>query len=148
MRRAEADINSTRARMHVQYVALCDQVIISTEGRPTLIGVLSDLQVQTLPITLPRLAFAARLLFPSEELGGTRRVEVVITDPSGKEIGRPGGDLSLPSAITGVDSLAIDVPLQFDFFEIAAAGRYTFLLHVDSKPAAAAQLAVRQAKLA
>jgi hypothetical protein len=134
--------------MHVQYVALCDQVIISTEGRPTLIGVLSDLQVQTLPITLPRLAFAARLLFPSEELGGTRRVEVVITDPSGKEIGRPGGDLSLPSAITGVDSLAIDVPLQFDFFEIAAAGRYTFLLHVDSKPAAAAQLAVRQAKLA
>jgi hypothetical protein len=134
--------------MHVQYVTLCDQVIISTEGRPTLIGVLNDLQVQTLPITLPRLAFAARLLFPSDELGGTRRVEVVITDPNGKELGRPGGELSLPAPVAGIDSLAIDVPLQFDFFEIATPGRYTFLLHVDSKPAAAAQLAVRQAKLA
>src|SRR5690242_13495454 len=134
--------------MHVQYVALCDQVILSTEGRPTLVGVFNDLQVQTLPITLPRIAFAARLLFPSDELGVTRRVEVVISDPTGKEIGRPGGDLALPSPIAEVDSLAIDVPLQFDFFEIATSGRYTFLLHVDGMPHAAVQLAVRQAKLA
>jgi uncharacterized protein DUF6941 len=134
--------------MHVQYVALCDQVILSTEGRPTLVGVFNDLQVQTLPITLPRIAFAARLLFPSDELGVTRRVEVVISDPTGKEIGRPGGDLALPNPIAEVDSLAIDVPLQFDFFEIATSGRYTFLLHVDGKPTAAVQLAVRQAKLA
>jgi hypothetical protein len=104
--------------------------------------------VQTLPITLPRIAFAARLLFPSDELGVTRRVEVVISDPTGKEIGRPGGDLALPSPIAEVDSLAIDVPLQFDFFEIATSGRYTFLLHVDGTPTAAVQLAVRQAKLA
>jgi len=134
--------------MHVQYVALCDQVVLSTEGRPTLVGVFNDLQVQTLPITLPRLAFAARILFPSDELGTTRRVELVITDPAGKEIGRPGGDLQLPSPPAEIDSLAIDVPLQFDFFEIALTGRYTFLLHVDGKPQAAVQLAVRQPKLA
>jgi len=133
--------------MHIQYVALCDQVVIGTDGRPTLVGVFNDLQVQTLPVTIPRLAFAARILFPADELGGKRRVEVVITDPGGKEIGRPGGDLSLPSPIQGVDSLAIDVPLQFDFFEVATPGRYTFLLHVDGQPTAAVQLAVREAKL-
>ena len=134
--------------MHVQYVAICDQIIISTEGRPTLVGVFNDLQVQTLPITLPRIAFAARVLFSADELGGSRRVEVVISDPSGKEIGRPGGDLALPASIGDMDSLAIDVPMQFDFFEIAVVGRYTFLLQLDGKPLAAVQLAVRQAKLA
>ena len=34
--------------------------------------------------------------------------------------------------------------MQFDFFEIGQAGRYTFLLHVDGKSVAAVQLSVRQ----
>ena len=134
--------------MHVQYVAICDQVVLGTDGRPTLVGVFNDLQVQQLPITLPRLAFAARLLFPADELGGSRRIEVVISDPGGTEIGRPGGDLALPTPVSGIDSLAIDVPLHFDFFELATAGRYTFLLHVDGKPTAAVQLAVRLTQVA
>jgi len=133
--------------MHVQYVAICDQVIISSDGRPTLINVFNDLQVATFPFTLPRLAFAARLLFTPQELGKTKRIEDVITDPAGNEIGRPGGDLALPTPISGVDSLAVDVPMQFDFFEIGAAGRYTFLLHVDGSAGAAVQLSVRQATL-
>ena len=134
--------------MHVQYVALCDQMIIGADGRPSLIGVINDLQVPRLPITLPRLTFGARLLFTADEAGATHRVEVLIRDPLGKEIGRPGGEVSLPAASPGVDSLAVDLPLQFDFFEVATAGRYTFLLHVDGEPLAGAQLAVRQAMLA
>jgi hypothetical protein len=131
--------------MHVQYVALCDQVIIGGDGRPTLVGVLSDLQLPGLPATMPRLAFAARLHFTPEEVGRNMRVEVVISDPAGNELGRPGGDLALPPAPPGLDSVSVDLPLQFDFFEIGAFGRYTFLLHIDGKPAAAAQLSVRQA---
>ena len=34
--------------MHVQYVALCDQVIISADGRPSLIGVLNDVTAPAL----------------------------------------------------------------------------------------------------
>jgi hypothetical protein len=134
--------------MHVQYVALCDQVIVGSDGRPSLIGVVNDVAAPALPVTLPRLAFAARLLFSTDEAGRSYRVEVVITDPSGAEIGRPGGDVSLPPVPAGVDSVAVDIPLHFDLFELATAGRYTFLLHVDGKPSAAAQLSVRQATLA
>lgn len=134
--------------MHVQYVALCDQVIIASDGRPSLIGVFNDLQVGAMPMTMPRLTFAARILFTTEELGKTRRIEVLITGPGGDEIGRPGGDLQLPVPPPGVDSIAVDVPMQFDFFELQSAGRYTFLLHVDGAPSAAAQLAVRQATVA
>lgn len=134
--------------MHVQYVALCDQVIIASDGRPSLIGVLNDLQVGTLPMTIPRLTFAARILFTNDELGKNRRIEVQITGPGGNEIGRPGGELQLPSPQPGVDSIAVDVPMQFDFFELQGAGRYTFLLQVDGAPSAAAQLAVRQATVA
>ena len=134
--------------MHVQYVALCDQVIIGTDGRPSLIGVINDVQAPSLPVTLPRLAFAARLLFPVDEAGRGYRVEVLITDPAGAEVGRPGGEVSLPPAPPGVDSVAVDIPLHFDLFELPTAGRYTFLLHVDGKPSAAAQLSVRQATLA
>jgi hypothetical protein len=129
--------------MHVQYVALCDQVIIGSDGRPSVIGIFSDLQVPSLPVTLPRLCFVARLLFTPEELGRGRRIDLAISDPGGKELGRPGGDLALPAPMAGIDSLAVDVPLPFDFFELAAEGRYTFLLHVDGAPTAAAQLAVR-----
>ena len=43
----------------------------------------------------------------------------------------------------GLDSVAVDIPLHFDMFELQAAGRYTFLLHVDGKPQSAAQLNVR-----
>ncbi|HEU4628253.1 MAG TPA: hypothetical protein VFS08_00855 [Gemmatimonadaceae bacterium] len=134
--------------MHVQYVALCDQVILGADGRPSLIGVLNDVTVPQLPVTLPRLAFAARLLFPADEAGQGYKVEVAITDPTGGEVGRPGGDVSLPPAPTGVDSVAVDIPLQFDLFELRATGRYTFLLHVNGEPSAAVQLNVRQANLA
>jgi len=78
----------------------------------------------------------------------SHRVEVAIADPSGKEIGRPGGDISLPAAQSGVDSIAVDLPLQFDLFELASTGRYTFLLHIDGEAVGAAQLNVRQVNVA
>jgi hypothetical protein len=134
--------------MHVQYVALCDQVILSADGKPSLIGIFNDLQAPHLPVTIPRLAFAARILFTVDEADRSHRVEVAITDPSGTEIGRPGGDLALPRAPSGADTFAVDLPLQLDLFEIATHGRYTFLLHVDGAPAAAVQLTVREAALA
>ncbi|MDQ6829355.1 MAG: hypothetical protein M3081_10860 [Gemmatimonadota bacterium] len=130
--------------MHVQYVAICDQVILGNDGRPSLIGIFNDLQLPTLPVRIPRIAFAARLLFTGEECGKSHKVEVVLTDTAGAEIGRPGGDVSLPPLPPGIESLAVDVPMQFDFFEIAAFGRFTFLLHVDAAPVAAVQLSVRQ----
>ena len=129
--------------MHVQYVALCDQVILGNDGRPSLIGVFNDLQVATIPFTLPRLAFAARILFTGEEAGRAHAVELVMTDPTGKEIGRPGGDVTLPQMPAGLESVAVDLPLQFDLFNVTTAGRYTFLLHVDGAPAAAVQLNIR-----
>ena len=134
--------------MHVQYVALCDQVIVGADGRPSLIGVVNDVTAPTLPVTLPRLAFAARLLFPAEEANRSYRVEVLISDPSGAEVGRPGGDITLPAPPPGIESVAVDIPLHFDLFELAAVGRYTFLLHVDGAAAAGVQLSVRQATVA
>jgi hypothetical protein len=130
--------------VHVQYVALCDQVILGNDGRPSLIGVFNDLQVATIPFTLPRIAFAARILFTREEAGQPHAVDVLMTDPAGKEIGRPGGEVSLPQIPPGLDSVAVDLPLQFDLFNVNAAGRYTFLLHIDGAATAAAQLSVRQ----
>ena len=129
-------------------MALCDQVILGNDGRPSLIGLFNDLQVATIPFTLPRLAFAARILFTREEAGKPHAVEVVMTDPSGKEIGRPGGEVSLPQMPAGLDSVAVDLPLQFDLFQIGAAGRYTFLLQVDGSPTAGVQLSIRQAMVA
>ena len=130
--------------MHVQYVALCDQVIVGNDGRPSLIGVFNDLQVAAIPFTLPRLAFVARILFTREEAGRPHPIEVLMTDPTGKEIGRPGGEVSLPQMPAGLESISVDLPLQFDLFNVNAAGRYTFLLHVDGTPAAAVQLSIRQ----
>jgi hypothetical protein len=130
--------------MHVQYVALCDQVIVGNDGRPSLIGVFNDLQVGVIPFTLPRLAFAARILFTREEAGRPHAVELVMTDPSGKEIGRPGGEVSLPQMPAGLDSVSVDLPLQFDLFNIPVAGRYTFLLNIDGAAAAGVQLSIRQ----
>jgi hypothetical protein len=130
--------------MHLQYVVLCDQVIIANDGKPSLMGVLNDLQTTAVPVNVPRLAFAARILVTADETGRSHRVEVGITDPSGKEIGRPGGDISLPGAPAGVDSIAVDLPLQFDLLELTSVGRYTFLLHIDGEALGAAQLNVRQ----
>ncbi len=134
--------------MHIQYVALCDQVVMGQDARPSLIGVFNDLQVPAVPFTIPRLSFAARMLFTAEEAGRQHHVEVAITDPSGKEIGRPAGDISLPPPPSGIESLAVDLPLQFDLFQVAAAGRYTFVLHVDGAAGAAVQMAIRVATLA
>ena len=128
--------------MHVQYVALCDQIILSNDGRPSLIGVFNHLTVPALPFTLPRLAFAGRLLFTTDETGRPHRVEVVITDPAGNELARPGGEVSLPPAPAGIESVAVDLPMQFDLFQVDAAGRYTFLLNVDGEASAAVQLMV------
>jgi hypothetical protein len=130
--------------MHLQYVVLCDLVILANDGKPSLIGIMNDLQVASVPVSVPRLAFAARILFTADETGRPHHVEVRITDPEGTEIGRPGGEISLPPAPAAVDSIAVDLPLQFDLLELPSAGRYTFLLHVDGNPIGAAQLNVRQ----
>jgi hypothetical protein len=130
--------------MHVQYVVLCDQVILSTDGKPSLIGIVNDVQTASVPVNIPRLSFAARILFTADETDKSHHVEVVITDPAGSVIGRPGGDVSLPPAPAGVESVAVDLPMQFDMLELTAIGRYTFLLHVNQKPAGAAQLNVRK----
>src|SRR5690606_16357879 len=82
--------------MHVQYVALCDQVILAVDGKPSLIGIFSDVQVPELPVRHPRMSFVARVLFTADETGKEHKVEVQITDPAGNEIGRPGGDVQLP----------------------------------------------------
>lgn len=129
--------------MYLQYVALCDQVIIANDGKPSLIGIINDVQTTALPVHIPRLAFAARLHFTADETGKSYRVEVRIADPSGQEIGRPGGDIALPPTPPGVESIAVDLPLQFDMLELTTAGRYTFLLHIDDAPKGAAQLTVR-----
>src|SRR6476659_1878763 len=117
-------------------MALCDQVILGNDGRPSLIGVFNDLQVATIPFTLPRLAFAARILFTGEEAGRAHTVELEMTDPKGKEIGRPGGDVTLPQMPAGLESVAVDLPLQFDLFNVPIVGRYTFLMNIDGSPAA------------
>ena len=132
--------------MHVQYVALCDQIILATDGRPSLIGVFNHLNVPALPFTLPRLAFAGRILFTADETGRAHTVEVVITGPDGVELARPGGDISLPPAPAGLDSVAVDLPMQFDLFQVETAGRYTFLLNVDGEKTAAVQLLVHLAE--
>lgn len=129
--------------MHVQYVALCEQVILGQDGRPSLIGIFNDLQVADFPFTLPRLAVAARILFTADEARERHAVEVVMTDPSGTEMGRPGGEISLPPLPPGLDSVSVDLPLQLDLFQLPLAGRYTFLLHIDGKRAAAVQLSAR-----
>jgi hypothetical protein len=134
--------------MHVQYVTICDQIILGNDGRPSLIGVFNDLQVGQIPFTLPRLALAARILFTADEVARKHNVEVVMTDPAGQEIGRPGGEISLPQMPSGLETVAVDLPLQFDLFQVNSAGRYTFLLHVDGTPAAGVQLNIRQAMLA
>jgi hypothetical protein len=134
--------------MHVQYVALCDQVVLGTDGRPSLIGVFNDLQVGSIPLTIPRLAFAARILFTAQEAAKKHTVEVVMSDPSGAEIGRPGGEIAIPQMPSGLDSIAVDLPLHLDLFEVKAAGRYTFLLHVDGAAAAGVQLSIRHTAVA
>jgi hypothetical protein len=130
--------------MHVQYVAVCDHVLVGADGKPSLIGVFSDIQAVQVPVTLPRLAFAARLLLTGDETGRNYKAEVVIKDPKGEEIARPGGEINVPQVPAGIDSLAIDLPMIFDMFGLNEFGRYTFLLEIDGEPKAAVQIAVRQ----
>jgi hypothetical protein len=131
--------------MHVQYVAVCDHVLVGADGKPSLIGVFSDIQAVQVPVTLPRLAFAARVLLTNEETGKSYRVEVVIKDPKNNEIARPGGEITVPQAPSDVDSIAIDLPMLLDMFGLPDFGRYTFMLEIEGKPAAAVQIVVRQA---
>lgn len=130
--------------MHVQYVAVCDHVLVGADGKPSLIGVFSDIQAVQVPVTLPRLAFAARLLLTGDETGRNYKAEVVIKDPKGQEIARPGGEINVPQVPAGVDSIAIDLPMIFDMFGLPEFGRYTFMLEIDGEPKAGVQIAVRE----
>ncbi len=130
--------------MHVQYVAVCDHVLVGADGKPSLIGVFSDIQAVQVPVTLPRLAFAARVLLTADETGKTYKIELVITDPKGQEIARPSGEINVPAAPPGIDSIAIDLPMLLDMFGLQEFGRYTFMLAIDGKPSAGVQIAVRQ----
>ena len=130
--------------MHVQYVAVCDHVLVGADGKPSLIGVFSDIQAVQVPVTLPRLSFAARLLLTGDETGRTYKAEVVIKDPKGNEIARPGGEINVPQVPANIDSIAIDLPMIFDMFGLPDFGRYTFMLEIDGEPKAGVQITVRE----
>lgn len=130
--------------MHVQYVAVCDHVLVGADGKPSLIGVFSDIQAVQVPVTLPRLAFAARILLTGDETGRNYKAEVVIKDPKGQELARPGGEINVPQVPAGIDSIAIDLPMIFDMFGLPEFGRYTFMLEIDGEPKAGVQIAVRE----
>jgi hypothetical protein len=97
-------------------------VILGNDGRPSLIGVFNDLAAAQLPITIPRLAFAARILFTADETGRARQVEVIVRDPERRGDRRPSGELNLPADPAGADSLAVDIPIQFDLFDVQLFG--------------------------
>ena len=83
--------------------AVDPQFILGNDGRPSLIGVFNDLQVAAIPFTLPRIAFAARILFTREEAGRNVWVyEGVSRDPV-------TGKTDPSASVYFADGMAVDV---------------------------------------
>lgn len=130
--------------MRALYTLLCDFVLVSADGKPSVIGVFDAVRAPSTPFSYPRFALACRVELEAEPVGGKHIVQMTAQDPSGGVVFQAGGPITTKPTPTGISRSTFDTHLLLDGLMFQQFGTYTFSIAVDGVLLGTTQLNVLQ----
>jgi len=127
--------------MKIEVFTLCDAAT-DDHGKLNILGTFDQIYAAGIPVVHPACAIALRMRFDKME-EGEHNVEIRIVDPDGKPVFQPMEGKVNPQMAEDIDSVAVNLILNFQNIKFGAFADYQIDLAVDNMAVASIPLHVR-----
>lgn len=98
--------------MQVNFLMLAEAVIVSREGKLSIIGIFNSWHPQSLPFVVGRLEVVIGLHFNREDAGKEVELNLQLNDPNGNAIRETVFKIGVPSPVPDPPELQVSIPLE------------------------------------
>lgn len=121
--------------MDIRFAVLADMANIDGAGKLNIIGVFSELNSATFPVSMPSIALAAEIVGSVAEVGSPRELEVAVHDADGERLGSVASEFTVPEPRRPGKRPTLSVVLTIRDMQFPRDGDYQFalLLNGDEK---------------
>ncbi len=128
--------------MKIEVFALCDAAT-DNRGKLNILGTFDQIYAAKMPVVHPACAIALRMRFDKME-EGSHKVRLELVDPDGTPIFQPMEGEVHPRMAPDMDSVAVNLILNFQHLKLEAFADYQINLAIDHVAAASLPLHVRE----
>lgn len=128
--------------MKIEVFALCDAAT-DNQGKLNILGTFDQIYAAKMPVVHPACAIAIRLRFDKME-EGIHRVNLQLVNPDGVPVFRPMEGEVNPRMADDVDSVAVNLILNFQHIKFEEFADYQINLAIDDVGMAVLPLRVRE----
>jgi hypothetical protein len=128
--------------MKIEVFALCDAATDS-RGKLNILGTFDQIYAASMPVNHPACAIALRIRFDKME-EGVHKVNLQLVNPDGFPVFQPMEGEVHPRMAEDVDSVAVNLILNFQHVKFAEFADYQFTLAIDDVAIATLPLRVRE----
>jgi len=128
--------------MKVEVFILCDAATDS-RGKLNILGTFDQIYAAKMPVVHPACAIALRIRFDKME-EGVHQVGLQLVDPDGRPIFQPMEGEVHPRMAADVDSVAVNLILNFQHIKFETFADYQINLAIDHQAIASLPLRVRE----
>ncbi len=128
--------------MKVEVICLCDAAT-DTRGKLNILGTFDQIYAAKIPVVHPACAIALRMRFDKME-EGSHKVNLQLVDPDGRPVFQPMEGEVHPRMAPEIDSVAVNLILNFQHVKFEAFADYQINLAIDDQTVASLPLRVRE----
>lgn len=128
--------------MKIEVFTLCDAAT-DNRGKLNILGTFDQIYAASMPIIHPACAIALRVRFDKME-EGAHKVNLQLVDPDGRPVFQPMEGEVLPRMAEDVESVAVNLILNFQHVKFGAFADYQVNLAIDDISVASLPLRVRE----
>jgi len=128
--------------MKVEVFSLCDAAT-DNRGKLNILGTFDQIYSTKMPVVHPACAIALRMRFDKME-EGVHKVNIQLVDPDGRPVFPPMEGKVHPRMADDVDSVAVNLILNFQHMKFESFADYQINLAVDDQSVASLPLRVRE----
>jgi Family of unknown function (DUF6941) len=128
--------------MKIVLAVLADAANVSQEGKLNILGNFANINASDFPARHPQMQLVLRMEASAAEVGGEKKMEVILMDADGKSIGRVTADFTVPEATHPGESVRIQTIFALRDTVFPAAGRYGIYVLINGNQEAVVPLTV------
>lgn len=128
--------------MKIEVFALCDAAT-DNRGKLNILGTFDQIYAASMPVVHPACAIALRMRFDKME-EGMHKVNLQLVDPDGRPVFQPMEGEVRPRMAEEVESVAVNLILNFQHVKFESFADYQINLTVDDVSVASLPLRVRE----
>ena len=128
--------------MKIEVFALCDAAT-DNRGKLNILGTFDQIYAASMPVVHPACAIALRMRFDKME-EGVHKVNLQLVDPDGRPVFQPMEGEVQPRMAEEVESVAVNLILNFQHVKFESFADYQINLTVDDVSVASLPLRVRE----